>query len=195
MHYHALGPSSLAWLPRLAGKRAIVTVHGLDWRREKWGFVASAALRGCETAATRFPNATIVVSQTLERHFRAQGRRVFYVPNGTPLPEPATEVRARALGLEPGRYVLFVGRIVPEKGVHLLVDAHARFAPEWTLAIAGEGTLHRRVRRALPQGRRGERTFPRRGLRGGPARRSGSTQRWWCCRRRWKGFPSRCSKR
>jgi glycosyltransferase involved in cell wall biosynthesis len=118
--------------------KTVVTVHGLDWRREKWGPIASLFLRACELAATRFPNATIVVSKTLEQYFRDRGRAVHFIPNGTPIPGPASDVRARALGLEPGRYVLFVGRLVPEKGVHLLCEAHARDAADWTLAIAGE---------------------------------------------------------
>ncbi len=139
VHYHALGPSSLAWIPRLTGKRVVVTVHGLDWRREKWGRTASAFLRACEEAATRFPHATIVVSQTLRAHFLARGRAVHYVPNGTPIPPPPGEEGARSLGLDPGRYVLFVGRLVPEKGLHLLLEAHRLHAPDWTLAVAGEG--------------------------------------------------------
>ncbi|HET9887241.1 MAG TPA: glycosyltransferase family 4 protein [bacterium] len=139
VHYHALGPSSLAWLPRLFGKKVVVTVHGLDWRREKWGKVASNYLRFCEWTSTHLPHATIVVSQTLREHFGMHGRRVHYVPNGTPPPIEASEQGARTLGLEPGRYVLFVGRLVPEKGVHLLVEAHNKFAQDWTLAIAGEG--------------------------------------------------------
>jgi glycosyltransferase involved in cell wall biosynthesis len=139
VHYHALGPSSLAWIPRLFGKKVVVTVHGLDWRREKWGKIASGFLRFCEWTSTRLPHATIVVSQTLREHFGHRGRRVHYVPNGTPPPLDATEREIRAMGLEPGRYVLFVGRLVPEKGVHLLVEAHRKFASDWTLAIAGEG--------------------------------------------------------
>lgn len=139
VHYHALGPASLAWIPRLAGKKVVVTVHGLDWRREKWGPVASSYLRWGEDAATRFPHTTIVVSQTLREHFRAHGRDVVYIPNGTPIPAEPGEEGARTLGFEPGRYVLFVGRLVPEKGVHLLLEAHHRTAAEWPLAIAGDG--------------------------------------------------------
>ncbi|MDP6528320.1 MAG: glycosyltransferase family 4 protein [Gemmatimonadota bacterium] len=139
VHYHALGPSTLAWIPRLAGKKIVVTVHGLDWRREKWNRAASWALRRGEWTAAHLPHATIVVSRTLLKHFRvAAGERAHYIPNGTPIPPPAPEDGARARGLEPGRYVLFVGRLVPEKGLHLLLDAHRSHIPDWTLAVAGD---------------------------------------------------------
>jgi glycosyltransferase involved in cell wall biosynthesis len=140
VHFHALGPSSLAWVPRLAGKRVVVTVHGLDWRREKWGPFARAFLRSCEWTATRVPHATIVVSRTLRDHFAAQGaRRVHWVPNGTPIPPPGPEDPLAAWDVEPGRFVLFVGRIVPEKALHVLLRAHREAVPEWPLVVAGEG--------------------------------------------------------
>jgi glycosyltransferase involved in cell wall biosynthesis len=140
VHFHALGPSSLAWLPRLAGKRIVVTVHGLDWKRGKWGRVASAYLRLCEWPAIHFAHATIVVSKTLREYFQCKGAtRVHYLPNGTVLPEPASEAPLREMGLAPGEYVLFVGRIVPEKGLHLLVRAHREAIGDWPLAVAGGG--------------------------------------------------------
>lgn len=140
VHYHALGPSSLAFLPRALGRKVVVTVHGLDWRREKWGPVASAALHACERSATRFPHATVVVSRTLEAHFRRAGARSLrYIPNGTVLPAPASAAPAEEMGFAPGRYLLFVGRLVPEKGLHVLLRAHREYVPEWPLAIAGEG--------------------------------------------------------
>ena len=57
VHYHALGPALLAGLPRwLAHKATIVTVHGLDWQREKWGPLASWILKKCEYPAVHFPD-------------------------------------------------------------------------------------------------------------------------------------------
>ncbi len=140
VHYHALGPSSLAWVPRLAGKKTVVTVHGLDWQREKWGKAAAAFLHLCEWTAVHCADATIVVSRTLEDYFRKKGaRRVHYIPNGNVLPGPASEAPIRRRGLAPEGYVLFVGRLVPEKGLHVLVRAHRQSVPEWPLVVAGGG--------------------------------------------------------
>src|SRR4029079_3224216 len=86
-HYQALAPSSFAFLPRWFGIRTVVTVHGLDWQREKWGRVASWALRQCEAPAVRFPDRPVSVSLTLQDYFRDHHHReTVYIPNGTHLP-------------------------------------------------------------------------------------------------------------
>jgi glycosyltransferase involved in cell wall biosynthesis len=118
----------------------VVTVHGLDWRREKWGPVAAAFLRVGEWTARAFPHATIVVSKTLAEHFRQLGgKHVHYVPNGTVLPGPGPREPLASFGLEPGRFLLFVGRLVPEKGLHVLIRAHRESVSGWPLVIAGGG--------------------------------------------------------
>jgi glycosyltransferase involved in cell wall biosynthesis len=138
VHFHALGPSLFASLPRLTGSRTVVTVHGLDWQREKWGKAASWVLRHCEGPAAHFPNRTIVVSKTLREHFRsAHGIETAYIPNGTPMPQPRPPRKLASLGLESGKYVLFVGRLVPEKGVHFLCEAFSRIQTDMKLALVG----------------------------------------------------------
>jgi len=138
VHFHALGPALFASLPRLTGSRTVVTVHGLDWQREKWGRFASWALRRCEGPAAHFPNRTIVVSKTLREHFqRTHGIDAEYIPNGTLLPQPRAPRKLASLGLEPGKYVLFVGRLVPEKGVHFLCEAFSRIQTDLRLALVG----------------------------------------------------------
>src|SRR5580765_8241040 len=138
VHFHALGPSLFSWMPRLTGAATVVTVHGLDWQREKWGRVASWCLRRCEYSAAHFPSRTIVVSRTLRDYFRDhQQRATAFIPNGTNLPEPRAAKKILAMGLTPGKYVLFVGRLVPEKGVHFLCEAFSRVPSDMKLAIAG----------------------------------------------------------
>jgi glycosyltransferase involved in cell wall biosynthesis len=108
----------------LFGKKTTVTVQGLDWQRKKWGRLASAVLRLGERASVRFPNGTMVVSQTLQRRYReTHGIEAFYVPNGGVLRERNQPKKILKWGLEPGKYVLFLGRFSPEKGCHLLVEA------------------------------------------------------------------------
>ena len=138
VHFHALGPALFSSLPRLTGSRTVVTVHGLDWQREKWGRFASWVLRRCEGPAAHFPNRTIVVSKTLREHFRAaHGIEAEYIPNGTLLPQPRPPRKLASLGLEPGKYVLFVGRLVPEKGVHFLCEAFSKIPTDMKLALVG----------------------------------------------------------
>jgi glycosyltransferase involved in cell wall biosynthesis len=138
VHFHALGPSLLSALPRFVGSKTVVTVHGLDWQREKWGRAASWFLRQCERPALRFPNRTIVVSKTLREYFhKAYGGDTVFIPNGTNLPSPRPAKKILQLGLEPGKYVLFVGRLVPEKGVHYLCEAFKGIDTDMKLALVG----------------------------------------------------------
>lgn len=138
VHYHALGPALFSFLPRLLGKKTVVTVQGLDWQRKKWGRVASAVLRLGERASVKFPNATMVVSHALQkRYLNEHGVEVFYVPNGGLLRERSEPSKILDWGLEPGKYILFLGRFSPEKGCHLLVDAYERLDTEVKLVMAG----------------------------------------------------------
>lgn len=145
VHYHALGPGLLAAPMRLAGDTAVVqTVHGRDDRRAKWGRAARSLLRAGAWSSARVPHETIAVSEHLGYEYaRRYGTVVHHVPNGVrPVHAlPPGEVLAR-LGVEAGRYVLFVGRLVPEKAPDLLVRAFAGIPdPGLRLVVAG-GSSH-----------------------------------------------------
>ena len=125
VQFHALGSSPLSWIPRLAGKRTVVSVRGLDWQRSKWGRVARAYLQFCEWTSVYCPNATAVVSRTLQRHFEARfGRPVRYIPNGVAPTEALPPAGVPRWGLEARGYFLYAGRLSPEKGLEILIEAH-----------------------------------------------------------------------
>jgi glycosyltransferase involved in cell wall biosynthesis len=138
VHYHALGPALFSFLPRLVGIKTAVTVQGLDWQRRKWGRLASAVLRLGERASVHFPNGTMVVSRTLRGRYREQhGIEAFYVPNGGAVREHKAPRAILEWGLQPGAYVLFLGRFSPEKGCHLLVEAFEQIETDAKLVMAG----------------------------------------------------------
>lgn len=138
VHFHALGPSLYSLLPRLTGAKTLVTIHGLDWQREKWGPFASWVLKRCEYPAISFPTRTVVVSRTLQEHFMDKyGVESTVIPNGTNIPTPRPLSRLKKKGLEPRKYILFVGRLVPEKGCHYLVEAYKKLETDVKLVIAG----------------------------------------------------------
>jgi len=142
VHYHALGPALFSFIPRLFGKKTVVTVQGLDWHRRKWGRFASAVLRLGELAAIRLPNATMVVSRTLQKYYRARyGADTMYVPNGTTLRERRTASQILKWGLEPGNYILFLGRLSPEKNCQMLIEAYEKIETPVKLVLAG-GSSH-----------------------------------------------------
>lgn len=142
IHYHCLGPALFSFLPRLVGKKTIVSVQGLDWQRGKWGAVAARILRWGEAAAVTLPNATIVVSQTLQRHYRDHHQRqTVYIPNGATPMQRRLQKRLRDWDLTPDDYVLFLGRFSPEKNCHLLIEAFERIDSPMKLVLAG-GSSH-----------------------------------------------------
>jgi glycosyltransferase involved in cell wall biosynthesis len=138
VHYHALGPALFSFIPRLAGKKTVVTVQGLDWQRKKWGRIASAVLRLGERAAVTLPAQTMVVSHELQKYYKARyGAETCYVPNGGIARERRLPEKILDWGLEPGNYVLFLGRLSPEKGCHLLVEAFETLNTDVKLVLAG----------------------------------------------------------
>ena len=142
VHYHCLGPALFSFLPRLVGKKTVVTVQGLDWQRGKWGRLASHVLRVGETAAVTLPDATMVVSQTLQRHYRDQySRDTIYIPNGASVAPRRPPKQLIEWSLLPGNYVLFLGRFSPEKNCHMLIDAFEKIDTDMKLVLAG-GSSH-----------------------------------------------------
>ncbi|MBP6874773.1 MAG: glycosyltransferase family 4 protein [Candidatus Eisenbacteria bacterium] len=138
VHFHALGPSIFSFLPRLVGKRSVVTVHGLDWQRGKWGRFASAFLKFCEVPSVRFPSGTIVVSRTLAKYFHEKHKaQTFVIPNGTNAGTYRPPSRIKRWGLDKHPYILWVGRLVPEKGCHHLIEAFRKTRTDMRLVMAG----------------------------------------------------------
>ncbi|MFA5802824.1 MAG: glycosyltransferase family 4 protein [Thermoleophilia bacterium] len=143
VHFHAIGPSLFSFMPRLSRSGTVATVHALDWQRAKWGRGARAVLKAGEWASAHFPQRTIVVSQELKKYFMEKyGRETVYIPNGVvPVEKPRARDLIGKLGLEPGKYLLFLGRLVPEKGCHDLIQAYLGSGIQMPLVIAG-GTSH-----------------------------------------------------
>ncbi len=138
VHFHALGPALFSFVPRLAGKKTIVTVQGLDWQRKKWNRFASWVLRLGEAAAIRMPNATAVVSRTLRDYYRSKySAEPAYIPNGTELRRRRVPQHLAGWGLEAQKYVLFLGRFSPEKNCDLLIRAFQQVPGELKLVLAG----------------------------------------------------------
>ena len=139
VHIHAEGPAFWCWIPKLAGKRVVVTIHGLDWQREKWkGGFGAKYIRAGERMAVRFADARIVLSRSAQRYFQeTYGRKAIYIPNGVTLPQLREPEKIKKFGLEKDGYLLFLGRLVPEKGVHYLIEAFHGMNTDRKLVIAG----------------------------------------------------------
>ncbi len=139
IHYHTEGPCVICWLPKLFGKKVVVTVHGLDHMRQKWGRLASAYIMQGEKAAVRHADSIVVLSKGVQNYFLEKyGRETVLIPNGIDPSEkrPACEIR-KQFGLEPDGYILFLGRLVPEKGIHYLIKAYKELRTDKKLVIVG----------------------------------------------------------
>lgn len=143
VHFHAEGPASMCFLPKLFGKRVVVTIHGLDWQRSKWGGFATKFLKFGEKTAAKYADEIIVLSKNVQQYFLdTYGRKTVYIPNGIEKPEIKDDSLIKEkFGIEKDGYILFLGRLVPEKGVHYLIDAYKKTYTQKQLVIAG-GSSH-----------------------------------------------------
>jgi glycosyltransferase involved in cell wall biosynthesis len=151
VHYHGLGPALLSPLPRyLSGAKVVHTVHGMDNRRAKWGAGARAVLTAAAWVSAHVPDRTIVVSHALAEHYARLGRDSVYIANGvTPRTNRAPEEIHRRWGLERNRYLLFVGRLVPEKCPDQLVRCFQKLSEEVKLVIVGGSSFTNGYARTL----------------------------------------------
>ena len=143
VHFHALGPSLFTWLPKLTNRRTkiVVTCQGLDWQREKWGKLSSRMIRLGEQAAAKYADGLVVVSDDLRQYFqKTYSRDALYIPNapGTYAESDPSFAFGKSLGLTQGKYMVYVGRLVPEKCPDLLINAFKQLKKTgWKLVFVG----------------------------------------------------------
>lgn len=139
IHFHAEGPCAMLWLPKLFGKRCIATIHGIDWQRAKWGGFASKYIRFGEKVAAKYADEIIVLSEGVQKYFKdTYGRKTVFIPNGVNRPTlRSPKLIKEKYGLDKDEYILFLGRLVPEKGITYLIEAFKNVKAEKKLVIAG----------------------------------------------------------
>ena len=140
VHIHAEGPAFFSWMPKLFGKKVVVTIHGLDWQREKWkNGLGSKFIKMGEKIATKCSDAVIVLSQNNQKYFLEKyGLKTILIPNGVNSPQVLKpNLIEKKWHLQKDNYILFLGRIVPEKGIKNLVLAFKEIKTDKKLVIAG----------------------------------------------------------
>ncbi len=143
LHYHAEGSCGMLWIPHLFRKKIVVTIHGLDWKRSKWGGFASKYIKFGEKMAVKYANEIIVLSKDMQKYFmETYGRETTLIPNGVNKPRiRKSNVITQKYNLKENDYILFLARIVPEKGLDYLIDAYNNIKTDKKLVIAG-GASH-----------------------------------------------------
>ena len=139
IHYHAEGPCAMLWLPHFLKRKIVVTIHGLDWQRAKWGNFASYVIKFGERMAAKYADEVIVLSDNVRQYFMdTYQRQVTYIPNGISRPAlQGCSIIGEKYGLARDGYFLFLARIVPEKGLHYLIEAFYELDTDKRLVIAG----------------------------------------------------------
>lgn len=137
--YFIAGNSPVTWIPRLVGTKTLLNVDGLDWKREKWPKLAKQYIQFAEYLATKLPNIYLTDSQVVQGYYRDRfDDEPPYVPYGSDVDIlPPGETLAQ-FGLEPQKYVLFVGRLVPENCAHHLVAAFRQLDTDLKCVIVGD---------------------------------------------------------
>ena len=153
IHYHALGPAAALWIAKLFRNPVVVTVHGLNYKTPKWRGLGASYIRLGEHLAARLADEIIVLSKEQQRYFEEKyGRRTQYIPNGVTMPEVSPPVgENQGDSAQNGPYVLTVTRLVPGKGLEILIQAFRRISGDIRLVIAGDSEHSEEFKRELYQ--------------------------------------------
>lgn len=140
VHFHAEGPCAMIPIIKFfSNKRIIATIHGLDWQRAKWGRFATKYIKFGEKMAAKYADEIIVLSENVKKYFlETYNRETNFIPNGVNKPElKESKIIKEKYNLNKDNYILFLGRIVPEKGIRYLIDAYKELKTDKKLVIAG----------------------------------------------------------
>lgn len=153
-HYHALGPASLSFIPKLFQKKVIVTVHGLDWKRDKWGKFGKAYLKFGEFIVGNFSDRVICVSDNIRKYLVCKYKKrddlnTIFIPNGVNIEQGIGASLIKRYKLRGNDYILFLARLVPEKGAHYLIQSYNQLNIDVKLVIAGGDSFTKKYMKYL----------------------------------------------
>lgn len=134
LHIHAIGPALLVPYAKILGMKVVFTHHGTDYDRDKWGFAAKTMLKLGERMGCMFADDVIVISDVIRNLIkRKYGRtqHVHLIYNGVSQPEICDYPEYfQELGIEKGKFILGMCRLVPEKNLHHLIEAFVKLKSE-----------------------------------------------------------------
>ncbi len=136
----------------MKGIKTVVQIHGLEWKRPKWGIIGRTFFKLAEYSLSYFPNKITAVSKVLKQYYEKRfGIEVDYIPTGINKPTPRPPDKILEYGLNKDSYIFFAARLVPDKGVHYLIDAFNELKTDKKLVIAGDAKHEDRYINALKQ--------------------------------------------
>ena len=157
VHIHAVGPSLFSIFPRIKGIPTVVQTHGLEWKRDKWGFTGKAFFKMADYTAVYFPHKTTSVSKVQKNYYEEKfGREIVHIPTGVNFVKRRKPRWILEKGLEPSRYILFAARLVEEKGAHFLIEAFRPIQTDMKLIIAGDAAHAEKYKASLKRKANGD---------------------------------------
>ena len=140
VHIHAEGPAAFCYIPKMFGKKVVVTCHGLDWARPRWrNSFGGKFIKYGERMAVKHADSIIVLSKGVKDYFKeTYNRDTEFIPNGVNRPQivEASEITDK-WGITKDSYILTVARLTDEKKIHLLIEAYKHIKTDKKLVIAG----------------------------------------------------------
>ena len=137
--YFIAGNSPVTWIPRIVGTKTVLNVDGLDWKRDKWPELAKKYIRFAEYLSTKLPNAYVTDSHVVQNYYRDRfGSEAPYIAYGSEVDILLPGETLARFGLEPQKYILYVGRLVPENCAHHLVEAFRKLETDFKCVIVGD---------------------------------------------------------
>ncbi len=137
--YFIAGNSPVTWIPRMVGTKTILNVDGLDWKREKWPRFAKWYIQFAEYLATKLPTVYLTDSHVVQQYYQTRFNSMPpYIPYGSEVEHVHAGKTLEKFGLEAGKYILFVGRLVPENCPHHLVEAFHGLGTNMKCVIVGD---------------------------------------------------------
>lgn len=126
-------------VPRLTGKKVVVNVDGLEWKRKKWNKLGKAYYKFSEFLATVFPNAIVTDAKEVQKYYKKRFKKdSTYIPYGAPKTNASSQDILKEYGLGSRKYVLYVSRLEPENNAHLVVEAFEKVKTDYKLVIVGD---------------------------------------------------------
>lgn len=151
-YYCIVGNSPLVWLPRLVGTKVLLNVDGADWAREKWSGFARWYQRQCERVAKHAAHVLIADSKVIQSRYQGlYGVESVFVPYGANVRHDPRKDALEKWGLDPGSYLLYVGRLVPENAIDLLLRSFRRVTTSMRLVVVGDAPFSQAYKDYLRQ--------------------------------------------
>ena len=141
IHYHAIGPSLFCFIPRITGRKTCVQSHGHEWKwkRSNWSQLEETFFNFAERFSFKYTSTITAVSKELKNYYQSKyNQHVKYIPNGVNTASHTPAKQILEMGLETDNYILFLGRISREKGIHYLINAYQNINTTMKLVIVGQ---------------------------------------------------------